>query len=282
MKVALVTGAELLLKLLLMHRQQLRKKVPRSHSSRFTMRASGLPMSYLKTRLRGSRLQNSARLLALIELSRRLHQAYRHAYDKQASDQLLPQNPQLPRPNTTVSFPDPHTAQIDFASQIARNVLSGNNSCSQFFQGSTGAIAALGALTSVLEARLFINRPGLGISMRFNLPYTLASAGGTTYRVPSSALVNTQGIFFFGITFLGPFSSDSTAGQVLQVLHEVAHLIRQPNGNWLIFNDGMPGGTSISKANTAVVAAHCSDAIKAALGIRPITVNIGPPPPPPR
>jgi|GEM_PF-5389369 len=53
----------------------------------------GHPTSYLKTRIRGSRLQNAARLLVLVELSRRLHQAYRFAYDKQAADQLLPQDP---------------------------------------------------------------------------------------------------------------------------------------------------------------------------------------------
>jgi hypothetical protein len=55
--------------------------------------SSGHARSYLQTRVRASRLQNAARLLAFIELSRRLHQAYRQAYDKQAAGQLLPQNP---------------------------------------------------------------------------------------------------------------------------------------------------------------------------------------------
>ena len=88
----LVTVTELLLKLPLMHRQQLRKKPSRPISSSFTRRASRPATTYLKTRIRGSRLLNAARILAFIELSRRLHQAYRHAYDKQAADQLLPQN----------------------------------------------------------------------------------------------------------------------------------------------------------------------------------------------
>src|SRR5215471_3608604 len=56
-------------------------------------RSSGHARSYLQTRIRASRLQNAARILAFIELSRRLHQAYRQAYDKSASGQLLPQNP---------------------------------------------------------------------------------------------------------------------------------------------------------------------------------------------
>jgi hypothetical protein len=81
----------LLLKLLPMHRQRLKKKAQQPSSSSFTRCASGHSTSYLKTRIRGSRLLNAARILALVELTRRLHQAYRQAYDKQTSDWLLPQ-----------------------------------------------------------------------------------------------------------------------------------------------------------------------------------------------
>ena len=90
---ALVTVVELLLKLPLMHRQQLKKKASRPISSSVTNRLPRDPHSYLKTRIRGSRLLNAARLLVLVEITQRLHQAYRYAYDKQAADRLLPQNP---------------------------------------------------------------------------------------------------------------------------------------------------------------------------------------------
>ncbi len=56
-------------------------------------RPSGPSRSYLKTRVRGSRLLAAAHILAIVELSRRLHQAYAQAYDKQAADSVLPQNP---------------------------------------------------------------------------------------------------------------------------------------------------------------------------------------------
>ncbi|MCA1601986.1 MAG: hypothetical protein LC776_10220, partial [Acidobacteria bacterium] len=56
-------------------------------------RASGPATSYLQTRVRASRLYEAAFILAIAELTRRLHQAYRQAYDKQAAEQLLPQNP---------------------------------------------------------------------------------------------------------------------------------------------------------------------------------------------
>lgn len=60
-------------------------------------RASGPTRSYRQTRVRASRVLNAARILALIELTQRLHQAY----DKQAADQLLPQNPTQKPMDTT-------------------------------------------------------------------------------------------------------------------------------------------------------------------------------------
>src|SRR6266511_2168583 len=55
-------------------------------------RASGRSRSYLQTRVRASRLYEAAFILAIFELTRRLHQAYEQAYDKQAAEWLLPQN----------------------------------------------------------------------------------------------------------------------------------------------------------------------------------------------
>jgi hypothetical protein len=138
----------------------------------------------------------------------------------------------------------------------------------QFNQARTGIMGAFDALTNVLAPRLFYGRPGLGISTTSNLPYAMATSGSITHRVPSSSLVNTQGIFFFNTTFVGPFASNSPAGQVLQILHELAHMAQGPNGAWLIMNDGPPMTTAlVSIANTGQVAAHCADSIRAALGL---------------
>ncbi len=95
---ALVTVAELLLKLLLMHRQQPRKKASRPISWSVSNRTPGRSTRYLQTRIRGPRLPNAARILVIVELTHRLHQAYADAYDKQAADRLLPQNP-VPQPH---------------------------------------------------------------------------------------------------------------------------------------------------------------------------------------
>jgi hypothetical protein len=95
-----------------MHPQQLKKKASRPLSSRVIEHLPGRSTSYLKTRIRGSRLQNAARILVLVELTQRLHQAYRFAYDKQASDQLLPQNPESVDLVTIEHFNDSHTRDI--------------------------------------------------------------------------------------------------------------------------------------------------------------------------
>src|SRR6266540_7387488 len=70
-------------------------------------RASGRSRSYLQTRVRASRLYEAAFILAIFELTRRLHQAYEQAYDKQAAEWLLPQEPR-PQPHPTPTpQPDP-------------------------------------------------------------------------------------------------------------------------------------------------------------------------------
>mgnify|MGYP003288520115 CR=1 FL=1 len=88
------------------------------------IRSYGPTRSYLQTRVRASRLLNAVRILALLELSRRLHQAYRQAYDKQAADWLLPQNSNTPQTTDT-----PQTIchiMADIAQDEANDALSLN------------------------------------------------------------------------------------------------------------------------------------------------------------
>lgn len=92
-------------------------QLDRSRSSR---RAPGPSPSYLKTRIMGSRLFAAAHILAIAELTRRLHQAYQHAYDKQAADRLLPQNPDREGIRNLVN----ETLAIDPCAQFAERILT--------------------------------------------------------------------------------------------------------------------------------------------------------------
>ena len=87
-----------LLNLPLMKASAAKEKDRQLTRSRLAHRASGPTLSYPKTRVRASRLSQAAFILAIVELTRRLHQAYGFAYDKQAADWVLPQN-LAPLPN---------------------------------------------------------------------------------------------------------------------------------------------------------------------------------------
>ena len=76
-----------------MKRPAAKGKITQLDRSRLAHRASGPTLSYLKTRVRASRLYQAAFILAIAELTRRLHQAYQQAYDKHAVDWVLPQKP---------------------------------------------------------------------------------------------------------------------------------------------------------------------------------------------
>src|SRR5216684_8750535 len=92
-------------------------------------RSSGPARSYLQTRVRGQRLYEAAFILAFVELTRRLHQAYEQAYDKQAAEWLLPQNtrPLTPGENKTV----------DGIVTKALRLLDSNGPCRDYIDGGS-------------------------------------------------------------------------------------------------------------------------------------------------
>jgi len=90
--VVAMLGCRVVLNLSLMKRPAAKERATQRSASRLAHRASGPSRNYLKTRVRGQRLYEAAFILAIVELTRRLHQAYPQAYDKQAVEWLLPQN----------------------------------------------------------------------------------------------------------------------------------------------------------------------------------------------
>ena len=90
-------------------------------------RATGPPPSYPKTRVRGSRLYEAAFILAIIELTRRLHPAYEQAYDKHAVGSVLPQNPDAPAINKLVNEALGKEGCANFAKSILAAVSSEKN-----------------------------------------------------------------------------------------------------------------------------------------------------------
>ena len=84
----------------------------------------GPSRSYPKTRVRASRLYQAAFILAIVELTRRLHPAYEQAYDKHAVGSVLPQKPApTPPPTDCQRF-------ADIVDEIADAVFVNNNNSS--------------------------------------------------------------------------------------------------------------------------------------------------------
>ena len=158
--------------------------------------------------------------------------------------------------------------ELDYVFQVANSIFSQDNDCTRFFGGTQAATTILNVLRSSLRFGA-LSSPFTGISMTVPLlpGATLHPAGnGYSYRVPTSATINTNGLFFH-VYPLADLISNTLAGRLAQLFHEQAHLTIQPSGVPLIPNDGFSG--LLSKLNTANVLARCRPAINAAVANPP-------------
>ncbi|HEX8180692.1 MAG TPA: hypothetical protein VF525_14180 [Pyrinomonadaceae bacterium] len=147
------------------------------------------------------------------------------------------------------------------------NILSAPGACSNFFGGAV-AREALNDLAVQLKPRRLGNR-NVGMLMDGETRIVIMVSTGRAYRLFERAALNSNGPFFRGnellhetrITGIGSFAPNTRGARVLILLHELAHLIRQTDGRWLIPNDGLDAEQSAR--NTALVEAACEAELKA-------------------
>jgi hypothetical protein len=92
---------------------------------------------------------------------------------------------------------------------------------------------------------------------------------GFSYRLFQKAEVNLDGPFYLGnglpgrqlVHNVGRYSPNTREARVALLLHELGHLIRKDNGDWVLPNDGYDFG--VSRENTDRVIAVCSKQIEA-------------------
>jgi hypothetical protein len=147
------------------------------------------------------------------------------------------------------------------------HILSTPNPCSAFFGGRV-ALEALNDLAAQLTMRTFADTR---IGMRMTGPTTIVrlTSTGQTYRLFAQAALNRQGSFFRDnnstapatVPRVGSFAPNTRPARVLILLHELAHLIRRADQQWLIPNDGLDEAQSTR--NTALVEAVCGAELKA-------------------
>lgn len=154
---------------------------------------------------------------------------------------------------------------IDSAHSDARNILGEDNSCSRFFGGSRDSIYVLGKLAGQMQP-VKVAIPQVGIRMTGKVREIQNVQTGLKYRLFENVLVNVNGPFYRVSCHLGffahfgGFAPNTREIRVMMLLHELGHMMRGTDGNWLIPDDG--NNWTLSAHNTLLIEEKCGDHIR--------------------
>jgi len=174
--------------------------------------------------------------------------------------------------SVAVALPTPLLANsADSALQKAYadtfNALKAGDSCSEFYGGPEIAITVLNEFfTKIKKAALpeYVTVTMRGKSLNvFNIP------SKASFRLFEQNLVNMNGSFYqrqrsipdHRVPNIGSFPPATRSARALSLLHELGHLIRSPDGQWLIPDDG--DDVVKSRRNTQLIEKICNKALRA-------------------
>jgi hypothetical protein len=154
---------------------------------------------------------------------------------------------------------------LDRAYLDARSLLGRGGSCADFFGGEAAERVLEELVIELREVR--IGNSSIGIRM-FG-PFAMFVDAGLSYRLFANAELNSAGPFCKAKVFpaepfvprVGTFEPNTREARVLILLHELAHLIQDKDGKWLIPDDGR--SPQQSRQNTSAVEAKCGKQIRA-------------------
>ena len=140
-------------------------------------------------------------------------------------------------------------------------ILSDQNPCSSFYGGPRAATTVLNDFVVLVQSQPMqreVTFQMVGTPRLLRDPAT-----GASYRLFDRTLVNTNGSFYQRRVELmreypsdiGDFAPGSRQARALILLHELGHLIKGENGDWIIPDDGHNGPQST--ANTLRVQQAC-------------------------
>lgn len=147
------------------------------------------------------------------------------------------------------------------AYQDVREILETQNSCSDFYGGSSLATNVLNQMVgSVVPGSL---PESVSFQMTGHTRELRDPASGGAYRLFDRAIINPEGAFYLRRSSLsqrhpsnvGTFSPGTRAARALILLHELGHLIKGPNREWLLLDDGTDSWKS--KQNTLRIECAC-------------------------
>ncbi|HEY6122188.1 MAG TPA: hypothetical protein VIV66_19680 [Pyrinomonadaceae bacterium] len=177
----------------------------------------------------------------------------------------------FPERKPVFSIPEPpRLVQKDEALAAAYSdvmrILGSNNRCSSFFGGSRAAIDVFGSFMTTIRKDYLPS--SVGLKMSGDYTNVLNAATQVKYRLFDKASLNSGGPFYrqrvantgATISGVGSFPPNSREARVLMLLHELGHLMKGADGQWLLPDDGKKMADSIR--NTQTVETACGEQIR--------------------
>ncbi len=123
-------------------------------------------------------------------------------------------------------------------------LLHESNNCSEFYGGPRVATTVLNSFITQVKPGILLREVSMEMSGSLQLIHEQSS--GASYRLFGRTVVNVNGSFYnhrldpsyHQSRYIGKYLSGTRAARALILLHEMAHLIRDSDGNWLIPDDG--------------------------------------------
>ncbi|MCA1616208.1 MAG: hypothetical protein LC800_19320 [Acidobacteria bacterium] len=147
-------------------------------------------------------------------------------------------------------------------------ILSAENACSRFYGGPARAALVFNKFAERLRTG-WLPEARTGSSMSGGYYNVTHAPTGQTYRLFEKAVLNNEGPFYRRhvsaganlIPRVGGFGPATREARALILLHELGHLLRGADGEWLLKDDGHDA--HLSARNTAVVEDNCGAQIRA-------------------
>jgi hypothetical protein len=146
------------------------------------------------------------------------------------------------------------------------SILNRENRCSNFYGGPEASVQVFHDFMSRIKRSLM--SPRIGLRMSGDYMNVLNAETKLKYRLFDNASLNSDGPFYKrknassnGNMGVGSFLPNTKEARVLMLLHELGHLMKGPDGNWLLPDDGTNMADSLN--NTRKIESICGDQIRA-------------------
>jgi hypothetical protein len=156
------------------------------------------------------------------------------------------------------------------------SILSTNNACSDFFGGSAASVDVFNRFIGKVRKDYF--SASIGMRMTGSTTNMFNATTKIQYRLFERVLLNANGVFYRRRTSnvdpdllgVGSFKPNTKEVRVLILLHELGHVMKGQDGNWLLPDDGQD--EDLSRRNSRKIEEVCGDEIKKLSKAKPVNL----------